>query len=46
MLIFITGGVRSGKSGYAQKRAKELCAVLIRFMWLQPKYGMKIFRSG
>lgn len=26
MLIFITGGVRSGKSGYAQKRAKELCA--------------------
>jgi adenosylcobinamide kinase/adenosylcobinamide-phosphate guanylyltransferase len=25
MLIFITGGVRSGKSGYAQKRAKELC---------------------
>ncbi|MBB5637894.1 adenosylcobinamide kinase/adenosylcobinamide-phosphate guanylyltransferase [Pedobacter cryoconitis] len=25
MLIFITGGVRSGKSGYAQQRAKELC---------------------
>ncbi|KIO78059.1 cobinamide kinase [Pedobacter lusitanus] len=26
MLIFVTGGVRSGKSGYAQKRVKELCA--------------------
>ncbi|MBB6501595.1 bifunctional adenosylcobinamide kinase/adenosylcobinamide-phosphate guanylyltransferase [Pedobacter cryoconitis] len=26
MLIFVTGGVRSGKSSYAQKRAKELCA--------------------
>ncbi|AMP97737.1 cobinamide kinase [Pedobacter cryoconitis] len=25
MLIFITGGVRSGKSAYAQKRVKELC---------------------
>lgn len=25
MLIFITGGVRSGKSAYAQNRAKELC---------------------
>ncbi|WP_029278190.1 bifunctional adenosylcobinamide kinase/adenosylcobinamide-phosphate guanylyltransferase [Pedobacter borealis] len=25
MLIFITGGVRSGKSAYAQSRAKELC---------------------
>jgi len=25
MLIFVTGGVRSGKSSYAQKRAMELC---------------------
>lgn len=26
MIIFITGGARSGKSNYAQKRAKELSA--------------------
>ncbi|WP_367868068.1 bifunctional adenosylcobinamide kinase/adenosylcobinamide-phosphate guanylyltransferase [Pedobacter sp. WC2423] len=26
MLVFITGGVRSGKSAYAQKRVQELCS--------------------
>ncbi|WP_174238693.1 bifunctional adenosylcobinamide kinase/adenosylcobinamide-phosphate guanylyltransferase [Pedobacter sp. L105] len=26
MLIFVTGGVRSGKSAYAQQRALEICA--------------------
>ncbi len=26
MLIYVTGGSRSGKSSYAQNRAKELCA--------------------